>query len=83
MMPPAGCVEIDTPAGLVASTGQVVYVRPYGTLYGVSPAVVRYLPEVGQWSLGYLAHDERRVKRLKLFKSPFDILDKMCIMLKP
>lgn len=83
MRPTSDYVSVDTVAGLVSATGQVVAVRPRGMFYGYVPAVVRYIPEVGQWSLGFLSHDLRRVVRMRLFVSGVDMLDKMCIMRKP
>ena len=83
MRPTSDYVVVDTVAGLVSATGQTVLVRPCGMLYGFSPAVIRYVPEVRQWTLGYLSHDLRRVVRMRLFVSGVDMLDKMCIMRKP
>ena len=83
MRPTSDYVEVDTIAGLVSATGQIVLVRPRGRLCGFAPAVVRYIPEVGRWSLGYLSHDQKRVVRMRLFVSGVDMLDEICIMRKP
>lgn len=83
MRPTSDYVAVDTVAGLVSATGQVVAVRSRGSFYGYVPAVVRYIPDIGQWVLGYLDHSQRRVVKARLFVSGVDMLDKMCIMRKP
>lgn len=83
MRPTSDYIEVDTVAGLVSATGQVVIVRPYGTLYGFVPAVVRCIPEIGQWVLGYLDHSQKRIVKARLFVNAVDILNELCIMRKP